>query len=58
MTVKQVTLYGKRRRIKVALDGEVTHLDTPLRFSVITDRLLLLKPAAAQSSAESDRRAA
>ena len=58
MTVKQVTLYGKRRRIKVALDGEVSHLDTPLRFSVITDRLLLLKPAAAHSSAESDRRAA
>lgn len=44
MTVKQLTLYGKRRRIKVALDGEVTLLDTPLRFSVITDRLLLLKP--------------
>jgi diacylglycerol kinase family enzyme len=59
MTVKQVTLYGKRRRIKVALDGEVTHLDTPLRFSVITDRLLLLKPAATGTHiGESDRRAA
>lgn len=47
MTVKQVTLYGKRRRIKVATDGEIAVLDTPLRFSVLKDSLLLLKPAAA-----------
>ena len=42
--VKQVTLYGKRRRIKVAMDGEVTLLDTPLVFRVLEGRLLLLKP--------------
>lgn len=52
MTVKQVTLYGRRRRIKVALDGEVALLDTPLRFSVITDRLLLLKPASEQADVD------
>ncbi len=36
-----------RRRIKVATDGEVTLLDSPLTFSVLPGQLLLLKPEAA-----------
>lgn len=44
LTVKQRTLYGTRRKIKVATDGEVCQLDTPLRFSVLKDQLLLMKP--------------
>ena len=44
LAVKQVTLYGKRKRIKVATDGEVTLIDTPLIFKVLEGRLLLLKP--------------
>ena len=52
--VKQVTLYGKRRRIKVATDGEVTLIDTPLTFRVLEGQLMLLKPNAipAQDEAE------
>ena len=52
LEVKQVTLYGKRRRIKVATDGEVTLIDTPLTFRVLEGRLLLLKPLAKSMSAE------
>jgi diacylglycerol kinase family enzyme len=43
MTVKQRTLYGQRRKIKVATDGEVAMLDTPLRFRVLENSLLLMK---------------
>lgn len=46
LAVKQVTLYGKRRRIKVATDGEVALIDTPLIFRVLEGQLLLLKPQA------------
>ncbi len=46
LAVKQVTLYGRRRRIKVATDGEVTLIDTPLTFRVLEGQLMLLKPAA------------
>ena len=45
ITVKPIGLYGKRRRIKVATDGEVCLLDTPLVFRVLEGQLLLLKPA-------------
>ncbi|QYF92550.1 diacylglycerol kinase [Massilia sp. PAMC28688] len=44
LTVKQRTLYGTRKKIKVATDGEIRQLDTPLRFSVLKDQLLLMKP--------------
>ncbi len=47
LAVKQVTLYGRRRRIKVATDGEVTLINTPLTFRVLEGQLLLLKPNAA-----------
>jgi diacylglycerol kinase family enzyme len=47
LAVRQVTLYGRRRRIKVATDGEVTLIDTPLTFRVLEGQLLLLKPNAA-----------
>ncbi len=36
---------GRRRRIKVALDGESLYLDTPLRFGVARKPLQLLVPA-------------
>ena len=51
LAVKQVTLYGRRRRIKVATDGEVTLIDTPLTFRVLEGQLLLLKPNAAVAGA-------
>lgn len=44
LAVRQVTLYGKRKRIKVATDGEVTLIETPLTFRVLEGQLLLLKP--------------
>jgi diacylglycerol kinase family enzyme len=44
MTVRPRSLYGKRR-IKVATDGEVTYLRSPLEFRVLEEQLLLLKPA-------------
>ena len=47
MTVKPRKFYGKRR-VKVATDGEVTQMNTPLEFRVLEGQLLLLKPAAAQ----------
>ncbi|MEJ7805292.1 MAG: diacylglycerol kinase family protein [Telluria sp.] len=52
LAVKQVTLYGRRRRIKVAMDGEVTLLDTPLVFRVLEGQLLLLKPNAGSVGAQ------
>lgn len=51
MTVKQITLYGKRRRIKVATDGEVMLLDTPLKFQVLEGQLLLMKAQEAAAPA-------
>ena len=45
--VKPLTLYGTRRRIKVATDGEVTLMRTPLEFRVLEGQLMLLKPDAA-----------
>jgi diacylglycerol kinase family enzyme len=47
MTVKPRKFYGKRR-VKVATDGEVAQMNTPLEFRVLEGQLLLLKPAAAQ----------
>lgn len=52
MSVKQRGLVG-RRRMKVAIDGEVTHLDAPLVFRVLEGQLLLLKPA--QEAAQDGR---
>ena len=57
IVVKPITLYGKRRRIKVATDGEVTLMNTPLEFRVLEGQLLLLKPDAAQP-AQADLQAA
>ncbi|MFP5391746.1 MAG: diacylglycerol/lipid kinase family protein [Gammaproteobacteria bacterium] len=44
MTVMRHVWYRKRR-VKAAVDGEVTHLSPPLEFEVIEDQLLLLMPA-------------
>lgn len=41
-----VTPSGRRQRIKVAMDGEVSHVDTPLVFQVSEHRLPLLVPSA------------
>lgn len=58
MTVKPRRFYGKRR-VKVATDGEVTQMNTPLEFRVLEGQLLLLKPAAAAvAQAEAGRAAA
>ena len=43
MRVKVRTL-APRRRIKVATDGEITHMRMPLEFCVLEAQLLLLKP--------------
>ena len=51
MTVKQRGLVG-RRRMKVAVDGEITHLESPLVFRVLEGQLLLLKPVQAASAAD------
>jgi len=48
MQVKVRTLSG-RRRVKVATDGEITHLRNPLDFRVLEDQLLLLKPDPVQT---------
>lgn len=37
-------LLSRKRRIKVATDGEVTYMSTPLQFRVLDEQLLLLKP--------------
>lgn len=49
MTVKPRKFYGKRR-VKVATDGEVTQMSTPLEFKVLEGQLLLLKPTAVGES--------
>ncbi|MDP3668201.1 MAG: diacylglycerol kinase family protein [Telluria sp.] len=46
MTVRHTVSYGKRR-IKVATDGEVSYLQTPLEFCALEGQLLLLKPESA-----------
>jgi diacylglycerol kinase family enzyme len=43
MTVRAPSLSG-RRRVKVAMDGEVCRLELPLEFRVLEGRLALLVP--------------
>ncbi|MES3020819.1 MAG: diacylglycerol kinase family protein [Pseudomonadota bacterium] len=50
LTVKQRG-FARRGRIKVATDGEVNVLATPLHFSVLPRHLLLVKPAPKASPA-------
>lgn len=47
MQVKVRTL-SRRRKVKVATDGEVTYMSNPLEFRVMEGQLLLLKPELAQ----------
>jgi len=49
LTVKHARL-SPRKRIKVATDGEVTHMDMPLEFRVVEGRLKLLKPSASPAA--------
>ncbi|PWF45426.1 diacylglycerol/lipid kinase family protein [Massilia glaciei] len=51
LTVRQRGL-ARRGRIKVAIDGEVDMLATPLHFSVLPRHLLLLKPAPGPAPAQ------
>lgn len=48
MQVKIRTL-SRRRKVKVATDGEVTLMDNPVEFHVMEEQLLLLKPDPAQA---------
>ena len=50
LSVKHAAL-SPRRRIKVATDGEVTHMRMPLEFRVVEGRLMLLKPVPAPEAA-------
>jgi diacylglycerol kinase family enzyme len=50
MTVRAAPL-SPRRRLKVAADGEVTHLPLPLRFEAVEGRLALLVPDDAAAGA-------
>jgi diacylglycerol kinase family enzyme len=50
LTVKHARL-SPRRRVKVATDGEVTHMAMPLVFRVVEGRLKLLKPASTPQEA-------
>ncbi|MET0321855.1 MAG: diacylglycerol kinase family protein [Duganella sp.] len=52
MEVKMRSL-SRRRRVKVATDGEVTRMDNPLVFRVMDEQLLLLKPEPASGAAPS-----
>ena len=58
LTVKHARL-SPRRRVKVATDGEVTHMNMPLEFRVMEGRLKLLKRAAGPAAVApaSDKRA-
>jgi diacylglycerol kinase family enzyme len=53
MRVRTPSLYGKRS-MKVATDGEVTHLRMPLEFRVLEGHLNLLKPDAAETVSTPD----
>ena len=54
MTV-HAPLLSRRRRMKVATDGEVDRLALPLRFQVIEDRLALLVPERPAERADDGR---
>jgi diacylglycerol kinase family enzyme len=46
----KVATLSRRRKVKVATDGEVTHMSIPLEFRVLGERLLLLKPDPVQDA--------
>lgn len=39
-----VNTHGKNRRFKIALDGEISHIDAPLTFEALPEALRLLVP--------------
>jgi diacylglycerol kinase family enzyme len=51
MTVRQRHAYGARR-MKVAMDGEVLWMPTPIEFRIAPHPLLLLKPAGGRPKAD------
>jgi diacylglycerol kinase family enzyme len=54
MTVRTPSLYG-RKRLKVAVDGEVSKMATPFEFRVLEGRLkLLLAPPQAAAATPGD----
>lgn len=50
----KVRTLSRRRRIKVATDGEVTLMSNPLEFRVMEEQLLLLKPTSQQQPLSSN----
>ena len=52
MTVKRPAF--RRRKIKIATDGEVSHMTTPLHFKVLEDQLLLLKRDASMTQSTTE----
>ena len=61
-TVRSVTLKAKRSPLAVMIDGEIAHLEPPLRFTIRPGALRVLAPAAAAdatvAAAGDDRTAA
>jgi diacylglycerol kinase family enzyme len=43
-TAREVTIITRRRRVRVALDGEVFKLTSPLRFRILPGGLRALAP--------------
>lgn len=45
MLTKNITIESRRRHLRVSLDGEVTHLDTPLHFESSPKALRVIAPS-------------
>jgi len=53
--VRGLDVDGKRKRVLATMDGEVLHLDLPLRFGVRPKSLQVLAPVETQSPARTDQ---
>lgn len=51
MTVTRRGRFSRRHRIKLAFDGEVTHIEQPLEFRVAGQPLYLIRPAGPDAAA-------
>ncbi len=47
---KEISIETRRRRLRVATDGEVTVMNTPLHYEVRAGALRVIVPATAESS--------
>jgi diacylglycerol kinase family enzyme len=48
LNVSEVWIETRRRQLRVALDGEVSHLDPPLRYRSRPGELRVIVPAAGE----------